>query len=84
MIVLRKIKRSSNVLVSGILIGDKNGINKTFTTLDNFSSDNIKVFVNGQGLKKDVDFEVSDINKVTLIYIAPIEEDNLSAIYEII
>ena len=84
MIVLRKIKKSSNIVVSGLLVGEKNGNNKVFNTLDSFDPDNIRVLVNGQGLKKDIDFEVSGVNEVTLIYIAPLDEDNIGAIYEVV
>jgi len=84
MIVLRKIKKSSNIIVSGLLVGEKNGNNKVFSTLDSFDPDNIRVLVNGQGLKKDIDFEVSGTNEITLIYIAPLDEDNLGAIYEVV
>lgn len=94
MIVLRKLKTTSagtNVLVSANLIGDKDGENsneeaegnKVFTTPDNFNPDNIYVTINGQKMKKDYDFEVTDSNEITFIYIAPMSWDVLTATYEI-
>jgi len=82
MIVLRKISKSTNIVIGQELTGAVDGVNKTFTTPHNFKSDKIVVNFNGQELISSVDFEVTGLNKITFIYITPREHDELHATYE--
>ena len=83
MIVLRKIKRSSNVAIAESLFGNVDGVNRIFTAPHNFKSDKISVFFNGQELVSPHDFEITGSNEITFIYIAPDNKDVLNATYEV-
>jgi len=85
MIVLRKIGKVSknNILLSEPLIGDKNGLNKIFTTPHSFNAENISISINGQKLISPNDFEITGDNEITLVYIAPTDNDNIGAMYEV-
>lgn len=82
MIVLRKISKSTNVVLGQELIGTIDGANRTFTTPHNFKSDKIVVNFNGQELIGSIDFEVTGLNEIKFIYVAPREHDELHATYE--
>lgn len=82
MIVLRKISKSTNIVLGQTLSGIIDGVNKTFTTPHNFKSDKIVVNFNGQELIGSIDFEVTGVNEITFIYVAPREHDELHATYE--
>jgi hypothetical protein len=82
MIILRKIKKGSNVVIDEPLIGDLNGLNKTFTTPNNFKSDRISIYYNGQKLTSVYDFEITGTNEIELIYLFPGDKDILTATYE--
>lgn len=83
MIVLRKLKQNSGVLLGQPLSGDTDGSNKVFTAGHNFLSNSVSVTYNGQVLKKEVDFLVSAQDKITLIYLTPDNTDVLTINYEI-
>lgn len=80
MIILRKLKKLE---LYDNLIGIKNGINKTFTVSKSFNSKDILIYLNGQVLFKDDDFDVTGPNEITFIYVAPTEIDNIYATYEV-
>jgi hypothetical protein len=84
MIILRKIKKSTNVVISEELIGDIDGSNKIFSTHNNFIPDKISVFFNGQQLTNSYDFDVIDTNKIEFTYVTPQELDIINATYEIL
>ena len=84
MIVLRKIKKAtSNQTIAEPLLGATNGVNRTFTTLQEFNPDKICVFFNGQELISPYDFEVVGANEIEFIYITPESWDVLNVSYEI-
>jgi len=86
MIVLRKLSKSSgistNIVLAGTLSGDMNDSNKTFSTEYNYKPGKIMVNYNGQELVSPEDFYETGSNEITLIYIAPLTLDVLTATYE--
>lgn len=86
MIVLRKISTvagvSTDIVLSGALIGVVNGINKIFYTEYNYKSGKITINYNGQELTSPDDFEETDTNEITFIYITPNDTDILYATYQ--
>jgi len=86
MIILRKLSKSTgvstNIILSGVLIGDTNASNKVFNTEYNYKPGKITVNYNGQELVSQEDFYETAANEITLIYIAPLEIDVLNATYE--
>ena len=88
MIILRKPATqtlpSSSTLVAGELIGDKNGTNRVFTTAFDYQPDGITISYNGQLLYSPYDFEQSDTNEITFVYIKPEDNDIIKAIYQVL
>lgn len=82
MIILRKISQQTNIRVAEELSGAMNGINKTFTTLNNYRSGRISVLYNGQDLHSLDDFIESGNDEVTFIYVSPLVDDVLRVTYE--
>jgi hypothetical protein len=86
MIVLRKLSRgsgvSTNIVLAGTLFGEMNDFNKVFNTEYNYKPGKIMVNYNGQELVSPEDFYETGTNEITLIYIAPLELDVLTATYE--
>ncbi len=84
MIILKKIKRSTStkVVIGGLLNGDLDNSNQTFTTEYPFKPGKIKISCNGQLLYTDVDFIEQNDTTITLIYIYPSPETILRATYE--
>lgn len=82
MIILRKLSKSTNIVLSGILTGAKNHSNKIFCTEYNYKPGKILISYNGQILVSMKDFYETGSNEITFIYIAPLELDVLSAAYE--
>jgi len=86
MIVLRKLSKgsgiSTNIVLAGTLYGDMDSSNKTFSTEYNYKQGKIIVNYNGQELVSPEDFYETGTNEITLIYIAPLALDVLSATYE--
>lgn len=86
MIVLRKLSSgsgtSTNIVLSGVLFGDMNDSNKIFYTEYNYKPGKVIVNYNGQELVSPEDFYETGSNEITLIYIAPLALDVLTATYE--
>lgn len=68
--------------ISEPLIGELNGNNQVFTTVNNYTSGRISVLYNGQALHSPDDFIETGSNEITFIYIKPTIEDNLKVTYE--
>jgi hypothetical protein len=90
MIILRKIALPSvqeiyrnGTIVADTISGTLNGSNKTFYTTYNYRRDRIDLHLNGQALHAPNDFEQTGDNEITLIYDAPMSDENLRATYEI-
>jgi len=83
MIVLRRVKQGTNIVIGEPLMGMLDGYNKVFTVPHNFKYDKIVVFFNGQELSSYFDFEVTGPNEITFIYILPETRDILNATYEV-
>jgi len=86
MIILRKpasTTANTSSLISGELIGNKDGSNKTFLTEYEYTPDRISISYNGQLLYYPYDFEQSGNNEITFIYISPEADDIIKAIYQI-
>lgn len=84
MIILRRLSTAStSVVVAGLLTGDKNGTNKTFTTTYNYKSDRVSVYFNGQALHTPGDFNMTGDNTIEFIYLTPEENDTIRATYEV-
>jgi hypothetical protein len=90
MIILRKIALPSvqeiyrnGTIVADTISGTLNGSNKTFYTTYNYRRDRIDLHLNGQVLHAPNDFEQTGDNEITLIYDAPMSDENLRATYEI-
>lgn len=65
------------------LLGTKNGNNKIFNTPDIYIPGEITVLYNGQSLLTNHDFLETGFNEITMIYIAPHDDDNIGATYKI-
>ena len=61
-----------------------NGVDDTFTTANNFDPLTLKVYVNGQRLAKDVDFEITGSDEFRIIHYVPRIVFILLVDYEII
>lgn len=86
MIILRKIGKDTipcRVILSDVLIGDRNGDNKVFTVSYEYSPGRIEILYNGQVMTSSIDFEETGPNEITFIYVSPPEETVLRANYEI-
>lgn len=73
----------NDVSVYRDLLGSKNGSNKIFNTPENYVSGEITVLYNGQSLKRDHDFLETGNNEITMIYVAPYDDENIGATYKI-
>ena len=87
MIILRKIATLSpgseySVAVAQELSGTVNGINKVFTTSNDYRSNRISLLFNGQALHSPNDFLETGNNEITFNHIAPIGRDVLRVMYE--
>ena len=69
MVVLEKLKPK---IIGEDISSQIDGIIDEFTTLNNFIEDSLKVYVNGQRMAKDVDFEVTAANKFRLLNFVPL------------
>lgn len=65
------------------LLGSKNGTNKIFNTPEDYVSGEISVLYNGQSLRRDHDFLETGSNEITMIYVAPYDDENIGATYKI-
>ena len=86
MIILKKLSSipSSNMVISDPLLGSYDGANQTFTTSNEFDSNNIVLNYNGQELTYPEDFDILDSSTVQFIYITPNEEDVVTATYDVL
>lgn len=65
----RKISSNGNTnIYNEIPIGIINGINRIFTTINNFITRTTRVYKNGQRLTLDNDYIESSANQITLLY----------------
>jgi hypothetical protein len=83
MIVMRRIRPSTSILVAEDLTGVKDGVNQVYTTPQNYKANRIIVTYNGQSLYSPIDFLETGDNEITFIYLYPTSEDIIKAIYEI-
>ena len=90
MIILRKIALPTTqeiyrngTIVADTISGTRNGSNKIFYTTYNYRPDRIDLHLNGQALHMPDDFQQTGGNEITLLYIAPMSDENLRATYEI-
>jgi len=86
MIILRKLAtqiNSTTVVVAGVLSGNRDGSNTSYTTTYNYKPDRISVFINGQALHTPEDFYMTGANEISLKHIKPEDDDVLRATYEI-
>jgi hypothetical protein len=83
MIVMRRIRPATSVLVAEPMTGAKDGVNQVFTTPQNYEPGRIIVTYNGQSLYSPIDFLETGDNEITFIYLYPTSEDIIKAIYEI-
>ena len=79
MVVLEKIKGK---IENEIIIC--NGVDDTFTTAHSFKDSTLKIYVNGQRLAKDIDFEIAGANQFRIIYYVPRITFIVLADYEIL
>ncbi len=84
MIILRKIAlpEIQEIVVSDTVSGTLDGSNKVFYTTHKFKPDRIELYYNGQVLHSPDDFLQTGDNEITLIYNAPLSDENLRATYE--
>jgi hypothetical protein len=82
MIILRKIKQSTDIVIGEVLSGDLNGANRTFNTSYPFKSNQIQVTYNGQVLHPDSDFTINSTTSIIFNYISPHPDDVVCANYE--
>ena len=87
MIILRKISTetvadTNTVHVAGDLIGDKDGLNRTFLTEYTYEPDRITVYYNGQALHSPTDFYQTGYNEITFIYLSPDTTDTIKTTYQ--
>jgi len=68
MVILHRFRR---IIIGESLSDQCDGIEDTFTTSYNFNPNKIQVYVNGQRLAKDVDFEIIDSDEFRIIHYAP-------------
>ena len=61
--------------------GTRDGINKTFTSSNNFKDGSLVVLYNGQDMTLDIDFVVLGSNSFSFVYIAPKPDDVLKINY---
>jgi hypothetical protein len=90
MIILRKLALPSaqeiyrnGTIVADTISGTLDGYNKVFYTTYNYKRDRIDLHYNGQALHAPNDFEQTGPNEITLLYDAPLSDENLRATYEI-
>lgn len=86
MIILRKIGKDTipcRVILSDVLVGDRNGVNKVFTVSYEYSPGRIEILYNGQVMTSGIDFEETGLNEITFIYVSPPEDTVLRANYEV-
>ena len=90
MIILRKIARPTaqeiyrnGTIVADTVSGTLDGSNRVFYTTYNYRRDRIDLHYNGQALHAPNDFLQTGDNEITLIYDAPLADENLRATYEI-
>ena len=79
MITLLRFRR---MVIGESLSSQCDGAAQLFTTTYNFNPEKIRVYVNGQRLAKDVDFEVTDNNEFRIIHYAPESTFILTEDYE--
>ena len=63
--------RFSRTIVGESLTDQCDGSTQIFTTSYNFNPNRMWVYINGQRLAKDVDFEVTDSDEFRIIHYAP-------------
>ncbi len=90
MIILRKVAVGNvqeiyrnGTIVADTISGTLDGYNKIFYTSYNYKRDRIDLHYNGQALHAPNDFEQTGPNEITLLYDAPLPDENLRATYEI-
>jgi len=90
MIILRKIAQPqaqeiyrNGTIVADTISGTLNGVNKIFYTTYKYRADRIDLHYNGQALHAPNDFEQTGDREITLIYDAPLPDENLRATYEL-
>lgn len=68
MITLQRLRR----MVIGESLSDQcDGVEDTFTTTYNFNPNKMRVYINGQRLAKDEDFEITSSNEFRVIHYIP-------------
>jgi hypothetical protein len=90
MIILRKIAPPqtqeiyrNGTIVADTISGTRDGNNMVFYTTYKYRRDRIDLHLNGQALHAPDDFDQTGDNEITLLYIAPMADENLRATYEI-
>ena len=68
MITLHKFKK---VIIGESLTSQIDNSTQLFTTTYNFNPDKLQIYVNGQRLAKDVDFEVTGSDEFEIIHYIP-------------
>lgn len=82
MIVLRKIRPSSNIVIGEPLIGLLNGDNQVFSTSNNYKEGKIMISYNGQVLHSPEDFIELNTTQIQFKYIKPHPEAIIKSTYE--
>jgi hypothetical protein len=83
MIVMRRVRPSTGILVAEPLTGVKDGVNQVYTTPQNYKTNRIIITYNGQSLYSPIDFLETGTNEITFVYLYPTVEDIIKALYEI-
>jgi hypothetical protein len=68
MVILHRFRRT---IVGESLTDQCDGFTQIFITSYNFNPNKIRVYINGQRLAKDVDFEIIDSDEFRIIHYAP-------------